>query len=402
MSIDFTDIEKNLPNGQNMGGIPQVVYYAKHSDVLSFPTIPSASGQTTLEKMGELIGDLQMKSNKTLHRLYVTDDEGKLDFESVGEKDGKSFVMKLRIYQPGLQCKLLGFINLAKNDSLVFIVPDNNGNFFLLGDTSRAACLDSIDGMTTGQKTEERSGVGLIFAYKTPNIYRYVGEIPITKNNVPEPEPEPLKAVACCPDGVDDYLSVEINALSKINLRPTSDVEKCVYTLDLIPGGMTFSIMDTNFELTFLHSGIGIIIRLYINGKAYVVYGTELKVNCEDKRVKMRLELSLASSLPALKLFVDETEETITLMDFPDEYVAPTKEVFYLFTEGSSYFNGKLFSFDIDKIKDGVLSNIIFWDFIGDTVEEKLRNKVGSTSWYKITPNNIADMSEFIKEIPFQ
>lgn len=32
--------------------------------------------------------------------------------------------------------------------------------------------------MTTGQKTEERPGAGMIFAYKTANVYRYTGAIP--------------------------------------------------------------------------------------------------------------------------------------------------------------------------------------------------------------------------------
>ena len=88
------------------------------------------------------------------------------------------FIMKLRIYNPGLQSKLLGFINLAKNENLVFIAPDNNGNNFLLGDALRGAILDSIDGMTTGQKTEERPGAGMIFSYKTANICQYTGTIP--------------------------------------------------------------------------------------------------------------------------------------------------------------------------------------------------------------------------------
>ena len=179
MAVDFEDIEKNLPDGQNMGGIPQVVYFARHEDVLSWPEIPSADTEgVTLEKMGELVGDLKMKTGKKMLSLYITDDEGKLDIEGVGEKDGKSYVMKLRVYQPGLQSKLLGLVNLAKNETLVFIAPDNNGNYFLLGDALRAATLDSIDGMTTGQKTEERPGAGMIFAYKTANVYRYTGAIP--------------------------------------------------------------------------------------------------------------------------------------------------------------------------------------------------------------------------------
>ena len=179
MAVDFTDIDKNLPDGQNMGGIPQLVYFALQSDVLSWPTPPTTDTENiTMEKMGALVGDIKMKVGKKMNSFYITDDEGKLDFEGVGEKDGKSFIMKLRIYNPGLQSKLLGFINLAKNENLVFIAPDNNGNNFLIGDALRGAILDSIDGMTTGQKTEERPGAGMIFSYKTANICQYTGTIP--------------------------------------------------------------------------------------------------------------------------------------------------------------------------------------------------------------------------------
>ena len=84
------------------------------------PTGRTSDEDITLEKMGELVGDLTLKEGKKMHSFYITDDEGKLDFESVGEKDGKSFSEKLRIYNPGLQSKLLGFVNIAKNESLVF------------------------------------------------------------------------------------------------------------------------------------------------------------------------------------------------------------------------------------------------------------------------------------------
>ena len=40
MAIDFTDITKNLPSGNNMGGIGQIVYYALHRDVRNGPYDP--------------------------------------------------------------------------------------------------------------------------------------------------------------------------------------------------------------------------------------------------------------------------------------------------------------------------------------------------------------------------
>ena len=54
MAIDFTDITKNLPSGNNMGGIGQIVYYALHRDVAKWPIRPKAGADITIEQMGEL------------------------------------------------------------------------------------------------------------------------------------------------------------------------------------------------------------------------------------------------------------------------------------------------------------------------------------------------------------
>ena len=79
--MDFADIDKNLPDGKNMGGLPQIVYFCLHADVLTFPTEPKTSDEDiTLEKMGELVGDITLKEGKKMNSFYITDDEGKLDF----------------------------------------------------------------------------------------------------------------------------------------------------------------------------------------------------------------------------------------------------------------------------------------------------------------------------------
>ena len=84
-------------------------------------------------------------------------------------------------------------MNIAKNENLVFLVPDCNDNYFLMGDILRGATLDSIENMTTGQKTEERPGAGMVFVYKTANVYRYVGKFPDSTPTeetawIPDPE----------------------------------------------------------------------------------------------------------------------------------------------------------------------------------------------------------------------
>ena len=181
--IDFTDIDKNLPNGENMGGITQKVYFGYHADVSAFPTKPVTP--TTLETAAVLTGDLVMKAGKRMWELYITDDTGEFKIDSVGEVDGKSFVEHLTFFHPGLQKKILGFINAAHNENLVFIVEDSNGNMFLMGDENRPAIYaGSPDGAGTGKTTAARAGMSAEFTYKTANILAYTGNIPLTAASV--------------------------------------------------------------------------------------------------------------------------------------------------------------------------------------------------------------------------
>jgi len=124
--MDFSDITKDLFQGENMGGIGMKIYFGLYSDVAAWPTKPTGTA-ATLEALGKLTGDIVMKPGKRMFEMYVTDDTGEFKIETVGELDGKSFVMHLSVFNPGLKPKLLGLLNSVKNDNLVFIVPDNNG-----------------------------------------------------------------------------------------------------------------------------------------------------------------------------------------------------------------------------------------------------------------------------------
>jgi hypothetical protein len=182
--MEFTNIDKNLNNGQNMGGIAQTVYYAAHADVLTWPTKPAAP--LTIEENGVLTGDLVMKPGKKMFEMYITDDTGEFEIEPVGEVDGKSFVEHLRLFNPGLKKKILGFINWAKNENLVFIVKDNDDQYYLMGDETRPATYAGApDGSGTSKETAGRRGISMEFVYKTANAYVYTGDIPLTEAVTP-------------------------------------------------------------------------------------------------------------------------------------------------------------------------------------------------------------------------
>lgn len=178
--MEFTDINKNLPLGNNMGGITQKVYYGFWKDVLTWPTKPV--NPANVEENGVLTGDIVMKPGTRLFELYITDDTGEFNIESVGEVDGKSFVEHLVFFHPGLQKKILGFINAAKNDNLVFIPTDAEGQMYLMGDEMRPAVYQGApDGGGTGKETAARKGMSCEFTYKTNSVYVYEGTVPLTE-----------------------------------------------------------------------------------------------------------------------------------------------------------------------------------------------------------------------------
>lgn len=180
---DLEEINKNLPGGANMGGITQTIYAAYYEDVATWPEEPDLDDEAlSLEDSAALIGDITFNTGKCFKPIYVTDDTGELNLESVGEKDGKSWKYNLSFFHPGLQKKILGFINAAKNKNMVFLAPDNNGNLFLLGDALRPSTYESSpDGNGTGKETSARAGISSLFTYKNKNLYHYEGSIPLVE-----------------------------------------------------------------------------------------------------------------------------------------------------------------------------------------------------------------------------
>ena len=173
--VEFTDITKNLPNGENMGGLTQTVIWGLWDDVAAWPTEPS--GTLTLEAYATLTGDVTMKANKRAFTFYSTEDTGKMDIAMVGENDGRSFEVTVDIFNPGLKKKLLGFIAAVKNENLFVIVQDGEGQYYLLGDAKRAVTTQQGSGIGTGQATSDRKGAGLQFKYKCNILRVYAGDV---------------------------------------------------------------------------------------------------------------------------------------------------------------------------------------------------------------------------------
>lgn len=173
--MDLVNIDKNLPNGENMGGLAQTVIFGLWDDVATWPTAPVAPED--VEDYAEWVGDVVMKAGKKAFTFYSTDDTSELQFNQVGETDGISFEVKLTVFNPGLKKKLLGFIAAVKNENLFLIAQDNESQYYLLGDSLRAAKMVPGEGIGTGKATADRKGANLSFVFKT-NVPRvYTGDV---------------------------------------------------------------------------------------------------------------------------------------------------------------------------------------------------------------------------------
>jgi hypothetical protein len=173
--MDFVNIDKNLPYGENMGGLTQTIIFGLWDDVSAWPTPPAAPAD--VEEYAEWVGDVMMKAGKRAFTFYSTDDTSALDIKMVGETDGLSFEMELDVFNPGLKKKLLGFIAAAKNENLFLIAQDNEGQYYLLGDSKRAAKMIPGGAIGTGTKTADRKGANLKFVFKTNAPRVYIGDV---------------------------------------------------------------------------------------------------------------------------------------------------------------------------------------------------------------------------------
>lgn len=253
--MEFADITKDLFQGENMGGIGMKIYYGLFEDVATWPTKPSNA--TTLEALGKLTGSVVMKPGKRMFEMYVTDDTGEFKMETVGELDGKSFVMHLSLFNPGLKPKLLGLLNTVKNGNMFFIVPDNNGQKFLMGDAIRAAVFTgSPDGAGTGKETAGRRGISMEFVYKTSNVYVYEGSVPLTIASI-TPLSISVETTPASIAGNDGTATANaLGGTAPYTYSWDTDPVQNTQTITVVPGEYTVTVTDA---LGATASGTGIV-----------------------------------------------------------------------------------------------------------------------------------------------
>jgi len=180
--ISLEDIAHDLGHGNVAGIVPELIY-GYHEDVLTWPTEPTPTvvGEVTtplsMAAAGALVGDLIMKDGTKAFKMEFTDDAGQLSIGTVGENDGISCEMTLDIVKAKIQKTILGFQNAAANRKMFFIVTDENGTGYLMGNKKRGASMVSGgDGAKTGTTGSDRNQLSLQFKFKCAKALVYEGD----------------------------------------------------------------------------------------------------------------------------------------------------------------------------------------------------------------------------------
>jgi hypothetical protein len=156
----------------NASGV-KAVYLAMHTDVASFPTLPSVRSE--FADFAVLEGTIVMVAGKLFKKIYVSKDMGELKYKPQGKTGSRSLRASLSIFHPGLKAKLLGMVASMMNSEFYLAVLLENGDVHILGDKYRGAEFSEDTELTSGKEITSENGGNLGFIYDTPTAQIYTG-----------------------------------------------------------------------------------------------------------------------------------------------------------------------------------------------------------------------------------
>lgn len=162
----------------NIGGIVPSIIFGYHADVEVWPEYPKKTeAAIELDAAGALVGDVVMKEGTKAYKMEFVDDAAEFKITEQGEVGGESYLFDLNIVQAKIRKKILGFQNATKGRKMFFIVTDNNGTNYLMGDARRGAVKANGDGATTGSSSSARNQASLHYTFTTPMACVYEGDM---------------------------------------------------------------------------------------------------------------------------------------------------------------------------------------------------------------------------------
>lgn len=154
---------KKCPGARIAPGIRPRVFFILKSQILTWPTLPTADDKTTdPATLSQYAGDFTLASDAKWHCLDLVDQKSNMTSETQGEAPSATFLNKGEFVVGGTDEAITGFAAMAVNDELVMLVQDRKGRARVIGceayapkiTVSQASGSSVTDSCTTTVNTE--------------------------------------------------------------------------------------------------------------------------------------------------------------------------------------------------------------------------------------------------------
>ncbi len=115
-------------------GLRPHVYYIPKSDIMAWPKrVDVEDDDATMRRLGTLTGDFILAADAYWHRIDLVSPQSNVNSESQGDEPSKTFNNTAAFRYPGLNADAVGFCRQANADDLVFLWPQRDGRYRVLG-----------------------------------------------------------------------------------------------------------------------------------------------------------------------------------------------------------------------------------------------------------------------------
>lgn len=175
--MEIQDIERKV-GLDNDAGLKTKLFYARARDVEDWPTIPAS--MTTLADKVTLEGDFVMKSTKRFGFIEGHIEKNNFTNSGAGQVGNSSAANQLTFYMYGTDPDVLGWIETYKNDDLVLIAEDLQGNYRVYGADGLPAQIMPDWQEVGGASVADEKFIQVNFRYVGRIAKFYSGAIPLT------------------------------------------------------------------------------------------------------------------------------------------------------------------------------------------------------------------------------
>lgn len=158
-------------------GLRPHVFYIPKSDIVSWPTRTKVADQgATMKKLGQLTGDFVLAADKKWRKIDLVTPQSNVSSESQGEKPSKTFNNQASFRYPGLNADAVGFCRQANADDLVFLWPQRDGQYRVLGNESFETNVTPAQESGSSETDQAGTTINVAVTDEMPSPY-YLGKI---------------------------------------------------------------------------------------------------------------------------------------------------------------------------------------------------------------------------------